>query len=150
MDIKNSFKLLDKIDDFLIEYDIIKGSAGRTVSAQSGFVWMYISNPRSGLLWADKNGVIYLDSRKLTKIDDWDSRKDTHKKLLAVVWDLVPKFQLSKNKRADVDKIVDTYDTDNPRGRIVGDVVYVYDYPSGGKYTRMVDQAIDAIYDYIP
>ena len=147
MNIENS--LIEKLNLLLNEWDIIKGSAGRTVSDLPGIIWIYITNPRFGLLWADKDGSIYKDGTKITKVSPWDSRKDTHKKLVAKAYEKETKLHLTKDLRADVNTIVDHYDTDNPRGRIVGEKIYVWNFSGSAAFSKKVNTAIDDIYRYI-
>jgi hypothetical protein len=135
--------------NYLLEFEVIKGSAGRTINASPGIVWLYITKPIYGLLWADKKGNIYKDDQQITSVSPWDSRKDTHKKLVAVAYPKDEKLHLSKNLRDDVDTIVDGYDTDNPRGRIVGDKVYVWNFSGSTSFSKKVNSAIDSIYRYV-
>lgn len=137
---------------YLTEWKVQKQYAGRSL-AQPGktILWMYMTVPEfKGLLYTYPDGTTYLRDKKLGVTIKADDPKATHKRQLADFYN-----QLGLNKHDDGDKrefIEDMYEQ-NVRGRIIGDKIYVYSDSyigiEGKKYAKMVDKAVDAIYDYI-
>ena len=132
--------------DYLNEYSIKYGYAGRDVvgdivpGAPSSIIWMYITDPKLGLIWSDVKGNVYKYDKKIAKIEDYGAHI-THKNLMAAAYN---KLGLVGDLRKDVDTITDN--DLNPRGRIIMDKIYIYT----GFDKKLNDKAIKAIYDYVP
>ena len=137
---------------YLTEWKVQKQYAGRSL-AEPGktILWMYITEPEfQGLLYTYPDGITYLKDKKLGRTIKADDPKATHKRQLADFF-----TQLGLDKYADGDKrgfIEDMYEK-NVRGRIIGDKIYVYSDSyvgiEGKRYKKMIDKAIDNIYDYV-
>lgn len=137
---------------YLTEWKVHKQYAGRNL-AEPGktILWMYLTIPTfQGLIHTLPDGTTYLRDKKLGKTIKADHPKATHKRQLSDFF-----TQLGLDKYDDGDKrgfIEDMYEQ-NVRGRIIGDKIYVYSSNyvgiEGKKYDRMINKAIDSIYDYV-
>lgn len=126
-----------------MEWKVIKAYAGRDVVADiNPVIWLVINKPNLGLIWTDARGNVYHFNRKIARIPNYSART-THKNLLAAAHD---KLGLTGNLRKNVDNIIDTYADRNIRGRIVKHDIYVYSFQD----EKLIDKAVQVIYDYIP
>jgi hypothetical protein len=126
---------------FLNEYRVEYGPAGRGVAKSLPIIWIYINTfPKQGLIWCDTKGNVYQNDKKIAKMDNY-GYNSTHKNLMAAAHDTLG---FTGNLRDNVDNIVDA--DINPRGRIVGDTIYLY-----SSFDKNISKkAIEAIYEYIP
>jgi hypothetical protein len=139
---------------YLTEWKVHKQYAGRSL-AEPGktILWMYVTIPEfKGLIYTYPDGSTFLNDKRLGRTIKADDPKATHKRQLA---DFFNKLGLDKHLDPDDNKrsfIEDIYEQ-NVRGRIIGNDVYVYSSSyvgiEGKKYKKMVDKAIDYLYDYI-
>ena len=126
----------------LNEYEVEYGPAGRDVATSLPIIWIFVNTfPKQGLIWCDTKGNVYQNDKKITKMNNYGFNS-THKNLVAAAHN--PLGLTANDLRANVDNIVDA--DMNPRGRIVGDTIYIY----SGFNKNMSKKAIDAIYQYIP
>ena len=137
---------------YLTEWKVSKQYAGRSL-AEPGktILWMYITEPEfKGLIFTYPDGTTYLRDKKLGKTIKADDPKATHKRQLA---DFFNKLGLDEYADGDKRGFIENMYEKNVRGRIIGDQIYVYSSSyvgiEGKKYKRMIDRAIDAIYDYV-
>jgi len=137
---------------YLTEWKVSKQYAGRSL-AEPGktILWMYITEPEfKSLIFTYPDGTTYLKDNKLGKTIKADDPKATHKRQLA---DFFNKLGLDEYADGDKRGFIENMYEKNVRGRIIGDQIYVYSSSyvgiEGKKYKRMIDRAIDAIYDYV-
>lgn len=133
--------------DGLNEWKVHKQYSGRDlIKPNQTILWQYI--PSKGLLFTYPNGETYLDSKNLGGMIRSDNPSATHKKQLASFFEKLNLGDGSDKRRW----IEDNYES-FVRGRIVGNDLYVYSHTSVGieakKYDKMIDRAIDAIYDFV-
>lgn len=95
-----------------------------------------------GLIWTTSDGTTYLNNKKITKIK-YPINKMTHKKQLAELYD---ELDIEKHMDGEMRDNVERLNEANPRGRIVDNTIYVYEFNN----KKMIDKAIDAVYRYIP
>lgn len=136
-----------RLEIYLKEWKIERQYAGRGIlkSTKSDkiIVWYYMKSPSfKGLIWTTADGTTYLNDKKITKIN-YPIHKMTHKKQLAELYDeLDIEKYMDGEKRDNIERLNEA----NPRGRIIDNTIYVYEFNN----KRMIDKAIDAIYRYIP
>ena len=138
---------------YLTEWKVSKGFSGRSLARPGKTIlWMYITEPElKGLIYTYPDGTTYLRDKKLGKTIKADDPKATHKRQLS---DFFNKLGLDKyNEKGDKRNFIEDMYEKNVRGRIIGDKIYVYSNSyvgiEGKKYDKMIDKAIDNIYDYI-
>jgi 8-oxo-dGTP pyrophosphatase MutT (NUDIX family) len=128
------------------EWKVHQSYSGRDlIKANETVLWQYI--PSEGLLYTYPNGDTYLDKKKLGRMLRSDDPQATHKKQLATFYNKLG-FKES-NVRQHIESIYETH----PRGRIIGNDIYVYSSSMVGmeakRFNKLIDRAIDAIYDYV-
>lgn len=135
-----------RFDDYILEWQVKYGYAGRDVAAgMSPIIWIYLTSPGVGLIWNDPQGNVYHLDKKVGKLGKTASIA-THKSLLAAAWDKLGFAHPTVNMRKSIDDIVDAQMEKNVRGRIVGDIIYLY----SGYDKKLLDRAVDAIYKWVP
>ena len=132
---------------FMNEWKVHQSYSGRDlIKPNETVLWQYI--PSEGLLYTYPNGDTYLDNKKLGRMLRSDDGQATHKKQLATFYNKLG-FKESSNVRQHIESIYETH----PRGRIIGNDIYVYSSSMVGmdakRFNKLVDRAIDAIYDYV-
>jgi hypothetical protein len=135
----------------LNEWKVFKKYAGRSiVEPGKTILWMYVTFPElKGLLYTYPDGSTYLNDKKLGTSIKADDPKATHKKVMADFYSQLGLDEYSKDKRNYIEDIYEK----NVRGRIIGKNIYVYSSSYVGieqkKYDKMIEKAVDRIYDYI-
>ena len=135
------------------EWKIHKQYAGRSL-AEPGktILWMYLTIPEfKGLIYTYPDGSTFLNNKKLGTTIKADNPNATHKRQLA---DFFKQLGLDKYvTNGDKRNFIENMYEQNVRGRIIGKNVYVYSSSyvgiEGKKYAKMIDKAIDYIYDYV-
>jgi 8-oxo-dGTP pyrophosphatase MutT (NUDIX family) len=130
---------------FMNEWKVHKQYSGRDMIVPNKTVlWQYI--PSKGLLHTYHDGTTFLDGREIGDMVSSSDSKATHKKQLASFYSKLGFTE--PNMRQWIENNYESF----VRGRIVGNDLYVYSSGYVGieakKYDKMVDRAIDAIYDY--
>ena len=137
---------------YLKEWKVSKQYAGRSLAKRNQTIlWMYITEPEfQGLVYTYPDGTTYLKDKKLGKTIKADDPKATHKRQLS---DFFKQLNFDKYAKGDKRNFIEDIYEKNVRGRIIGDKIYVYSSGyvgiEGKRYGKMVDKAIDAIYDYV-
>lgn len=136
-----------RLKKYINEWRVEQQYAGRgllkSTKLNKAIVWYYMIFPSfKGLIWTTSDGTTYINDKKIKKIN-YPIEKMTHKKQLA---ELYNELKIGDNMDGDLRSDVENLNEANPRGRIVDNVIYVYEFEK----KRLNDKAINAIYRYIP
>ena len=148
-------RLITYLNQLLYEWKVEKKYAGRGVGLESHtgvIMWYNMIKPiNKGLIWTLPNGDTYLDDKKIGNIN-YPNKKLTHKKQLS---EFYTKLGFGKKMSGNLRQDVEDMNEANIRGRIVGKTIYVYSYSpydpmEAKRHDNLINNAINAIYEYIP
>lgn len=140
---------------YLLEWKYQEGYAGRGIirSVDEPYVmlWIFLQIPfELGLLWTLPDGTTYLNSKKVGKVKVSSSSSTSHKQVIGQLYSKLGYNKLPGDLRDNVEK----YYEQNPRGRILKDEIFAYEFGSSDplasrRHENRITQAISMIKRYI-